>query len=211
MKKAHKIIALVALMAMGIGSAQAQLSFGVKGGFNLSKMVLKSGSTTHSTDWLPGFNAGLMMEFGLTDMFTIEADVLLSRKGYKAKELWGSTDHVYSPFYLDIPVNFKAYFDLGSGLKLYAQAGPYIGFGLFGNSKYTLGNTTTTTKLSFGSENKDHMKLLDFGVDVGAGIEFEKIQIGLMYWHGLANVAISSVGDNKWQHRVLSIELGYKF
>lgn len=211
MKKAHKIIALVAIMAMGMGSAHAQLSLGVKGGFNLSKMLYTSGNTTVASDWLPGFNAGLMVELGLTDMFTVEVDALLSRKGFKSKEFFGYTDHVYSPFYLDVPVNFKAYFDLGLGLRLYAQAGPYVGFGLFGNTKYITGGTTTKRKLNFGSENGNDLKMLDYGADVGAGVEFGKIQIGLMYWQGLANVAVNSVGDSKQQHRVLSLELGYKF
>lgn len=225
MKKAHKIIALVAIMAMGIGSAQAQLSLGVKGGFNLSKMQWVDGNTKTSTDWLPGFNIGLMVEFGLSDMLTIEADALFSRKGCKREweaELLGvktQTTHTFSPFYVDVPVNLKAYIPLGGGLKLFAQAGPYVGFGIFGKDKVVIkteaggskSESTNKEDLRFGSDNNDDLKMLDFGADVGAGIEFDKIQIGLMYWQGLANVAVSSAGGSKLQHRVLSLELGYKF
>jgi len=70
------------------------------------------------------------------------------------------------------------------------QAGPYFGFGLSGKGKWEMkyGSESESgdEKVKFG-KNSDEMKPLDFGLGLGAGLQFGNIQAGLGYNLGFAN------------------------
>lgn len=223
MKKATLLLALVAMMAMGT-TASAQLSFSVKAGLNTTTMTWQDATTKYEPGWLLGFNAGVGMEIGLTDILALEVDALFSRKGCKRENILPTlntkTQDIYSQFYVDIPVNLKAYFlTLGSDLKLFAQVGPYVGFGLFGKRKYmtetTVGDNTSSGKSTkdfiWGNEAPADYRRLDWGADFGLGLEYDQLSVGLIWWQGFANVAAVQSVNTKNTHRGLSVELGWKF
>jgi len=196
--------------------------FGVKAGLNLSTQLMKDNDATYSDDYKmnPGFHIGATAEFPLTDLLSFETGLFLSTKGYKVSmsetemgetiEIKGSTNL----YYLDIPLTAKAYFDL-STVKVFGIAGPYIGIGLSGKSKFemTCGSVTLTEEedLKWGSGEEDHYRRLDYGLIVGAGVAINSIEIGLSYALGLANISAQTEDGAKTNNRVLGISVGYKF
>jgi hypothetical protein len=228
MKNVGKLLLVVMILSWGLKSF-AQPIFGVKAGLNLSNMLQKDDQETYSKDFKmrPGFHVGPTAEFQINDMFAFETGLLLSTKGYNYDEsgteeimgisaTYSSKGHL-SLLYLDIPLTAKAVFDM-NGTKLYGLFGPYVGLGLSGKHKdettsTVMGQTQTENTdgdVSFGSGDDD-IKPLDLGLQIGAGIELEKIQIGLAYNLGMANLAQSSDGGYKMNNRVLALSLGYKF
>lgn len=74
-----KIILTLALAAGFAGAASAQgLKLGLKGGVNLSSF---SGTDSTPFGYKYGFSAGGIANYGFTDMFSVQAELLYSQKG----------------------------------------------------------------------------------------------------------------------------------
>lgn len=200
----------------------AKISYVVKGGLNLSSMLLKGDESTSGVDIKskPGFNIGITAEYPVSGIVVFETGILFSNQGVK-----NSSENTYSGgtyksnsttnlFYLEIPLTAKTYFNIGH-TKIFGKLGPYIGLGLSGKSKGELifpGETRSYERdINWGSGQGDEIKRLDYGLTAGAGIEVSSFQIGLSYNFGLAN--ISTITDNgmKLKNRVLGLSVGYKF
>ncbi len=216
MKNLIKLLCVVVLFTMATRTTAQK--FAVKGGLNLSKMLIKDDDDTYSDNFKmnPGFHLGVTAEFPINDMISFEPGLLLSTKGYKAKE--SGTGYEYKEttnlFYFEVPLNAKATFDVG-GTKVYGIFGPYLGLGLSGKSKtkYTedgdSGTDTYTIKWGSDADNDD-LKRFDLGLNVGAGVEIKSMLVGINYGLGLANISSYTDGGNKAKNRVLAISFGYK-
>ncbi len=55
------------------------------------------------------------------------------------------------------------------------------------------------------------MKRMDFGINVGAGIELGSIGIGVQYGVGLNRLSTMGIDDENNRNRVLSLSVSYKF
>ena len=222
MKYLVKLFLVVIAFTMATDELFAQ-NFGLKGGLNLSNMLMKDDDDTYSDDYKmkPGFHVGATAEFPLSEMFSFETGLLLSTKGFQISEEETEMGETYKMegklnlLYLDIPLTGKAKFDVG-GAKIYGVFGPYVGMGLSGKSKYEAtydGETETEEEdIEWGSdEDESDLKRLDFGLTMGAGVEINSIQIGLSYNFGLANISPYTEGGTKVNNRVLGLSVGYKF
>jgi long-subunit fatty acid transport protein len=66
--------------------------------------------------------------------------------------------------------------------------------------------------LDIGSSDDDDLKALDYGFNIGAGIEInDAITIGLQYGLGLGNLSIDTDNGYKLNNRVIGISVGYMF
>jgi len=212
------ILRLFSVMFLASISTQsfAQPVFGVRGGMNFAKMVMKDDGGTYSEDFKMnfGYNIGATAEFAINEKYSFETGLLLSTKGLKVK--YKDFDYEESTkmnlLYLDIPLTGKAYLNI-SGQKAFVLFGPYIGMGLTGKSKYTWeydGDSGSESEtIDFGSEGD--LKSFDFGLTFGAGVEIKKFQIGLTYNIGLANISIYTSDGEKISNRVLAISGTYRF
>lgn len=221
MKKSMKLFAVVILLTMATTSFAQK--FGVKGGLNLSNILMKDDEGTYSDDYKmnPGFHIGATAEFSLSEIAAFETGLLLSTKGFKSseKETFGGETFeskiTANLLYLHIPLTAKAYFNVG-GAKVYGALGPYIGMGLSGKTKSeeTIDGETESEEedVEWGSdEEQDDIKRLDYGLTAGAGVEINSILIGVSYDFGLANISSNKQGGTKISNRVLGISVGYSF
>lgn len=150
--------------------AQAQFSWGVKGGANISNIHFSDLPETFSKSNITGFHIGP----------TIELMAPLVGLGFDASLLYSQTGvemgrQEIKSSYLDIPVNLKWKFGLPM-LKIYAAAGPYVGFRLGGAKIWDVISDQISAK-SFGA-----------GVNIGAGVElFRHLQVGATYQLGLTD------------------------
>ena len=217
----RKLINLLMIFtAMAITTGVFAQSIGIKGGLNLSTMMVKDDDDTYSDDFLlnPGFHAGVVAEFPFGDIFSLEPGLLISTKGYKIDEdmLDMKMKLNVNPMYIEIPVNGKVAFELGE-LKIFVTAGPYVGYGLAGKWKIEMtdesGNKETNEEdILWGSdEGEDDFKNLDYGVTAGACIEFSGVMVGFNYGYGLANLSPHTDHGYIVNNRVMGISAGYKF
>lgn len=198
--------------------SMAQVRFGGKAGLNLSNMKVKVQDSTAETKSLAGFHVGAILDFAVSEQFSVQPQLLISTKGYQFKEegdimgLTFSYESKAAPLYVEIPVNclFKA--DLGFG-KLFIGGGPYLGFGVGGNFKLkttVMGlSADTTAKINWGNGEDDDMKPLDYGVNVTGGLEIKGFLIGLNYSLGLANIHPKGDSDHIIKNSSLGLSVGY--
>ena len=142
------ILALVAWMAV---PAQAQFKWGIKGGANISSIHFSDLPETFSTDNLTGFH------------------ILYSQTGMEI-----GTQKIKSD-YLNVPVNLKWKIGIPA-VKVFAAAGPYVGFRLGGGKIWDV--------LSDQIESKS----FSAGLNLGAGVELiQHLQISATYQLGLTD------------------------
>ena len=128
-----KLIIFIAVAVLFTYSADSfAQTFGVRGGLNMSNMLLKSDENTADTKAKVGFHIGGTAEFEITDMFSFETGLFLMTMGYKYEVL--SVDYKTNLLYLNIPITAKARYELDN-FNLYGLFGPYIGLGLSGKYK----------------------------------------------------------------------------
>ena len=132
-----KILLSLALLAGFAGAANAQsgvLKYGVKGGFNLSSYT-GGGDIGSSTGFKPGFAAGLLVNYGLSDNTSIQVEGLYSQKGVfidQANYVNTNTQYNGQQYrstlsYIDVPVLFKI--NTGeSGKGFFFDLGPQASF-----------------------------------------------------------------------------------
>jgi len=215
MKKGISLFTLMLLLFVTTQSF-AQLKFGVKAGLNLANMVNKDKDETYSKDYKSkiGFHLGATAEISISEKFAIEPGLLFSTKGFKIEE--SGVKMTFNLNYLEIPINAVYKIDLGSA-KILINAGPYLGYAISGKAKAdkaVLGDNgdSKEQKIEIGNDKeKSDIKPLDFGLNIGAGVEIKGITIGLQYGLGLANLSPYTDNDAKMNNKVIGISVGYKF
>jgi len=188
---------------------------GLQGGINLAKVLDKDDDGTYSDeyDMNLGFNAGVTFEMGFGSLLSLETGLIADTKGLKWKE-----EYLGIPFttkvnllYLDVPVLIKVGPSFGP-LKVFAAAGPYVGFGLTGKYKGEGEGESESEDVSWGDDPEENdIKRLDYGAKLGIGAEVSGFTFGAYYALGLANISPYTENGTKLQNRVISISVGYKF
>jgi len=112
-----KKLLLIAMLFLIVSSGQAQLSFGVKGGINVSNVVGKDVEGYRSK---LGIHLGGFGSLSLTPTLGVQAELLYSSQGAK----WDDDDEKTSLGYIQVPVLVRYNFAGG----FYAEAGPQLGF-----------------------------------------------------------------------------------
>jgi hypothetical protein len=183
---------------------QAQVKFGPKAGLNLSTMKLSYMGVSIDPTMLVGFHAGLLSEITLSGNLCLQPAILYSTKGSKFSVM--SEELQISPSFIEIPVNIVYKFDLGS-VKLFLNVGPYGAYGIGGKAD----SGGESEDIVFGSEETDDMKPMDFGLNVGAGVEISNIIISANYGLGLANLAPVTTEDEEMKTKVIGFSIAYLF
>ena len=172
---------MVAVALMMAAPAQAQLiKFGVKGGLNMTKLDAEGLKSDNST----GFFIGPMAEITLPIVgLGVDGAVMFSQRGKDEFKQQG----------LEIPVNLKFSFGLGSMLGAYVAAGPDF----FYNFK--------DLKVEGGEAKKAQVAL-----NLGAGVKLlRKLQVGLNYQIPMGNsfeIENVDIKNKTWQ-----VSLAYMF
>ncbi|MBK7713266.1 MAG: PorT family protein [Bacteroidales bacterium] len=200
---------LFALFIMfAVTGVQAQVKFGPKAGVNLSTMTLKSSGLSLDPKMLIGFHAGIISEIGLTENLKLQPGILFSSKGskYELSLLEQAFELTMSPGVIEVPVNVLYSFGAGT-TKLNLFAGPYVAYGFTGKIK----SSGESLDISYGSTIDDDMKPLDFGLNIGAGVNINGLLITAQYGLGLANLSPDSSDDTEIKNQVIGISIGYLF
>lgn len=157
----------VALMFVGVQSAQAQLSFGVKGGVNLQKADFDD--VKANTKNFTGFFIGPMAEFTLPIVgLGVDGALLYSQTGMILEG--DGDDETLKNHAIEIPINLKYSIGLGSLASVYAAAGPQFAFSL------------SQDKMKFDDFSTKPFKKSQLSLNLGLGVKLiNHLQAGVTY------------------------------
>ena len=195
-----KKITLLLVTVFSIGFVNAQnkedMSFGVKGGLNISSITNTDKDGVNSKS-LIGFHVGFFSEFMISDKFAIQPELLYSAQGVKLED--GGDRGDLKLDYINIPVMAKYYVANTFSLEF----GPQIGFLV--SAKAKSGGVT--------EDIKNRVKSTDVSLGFGGTYYFaEKFMFGARYNLGLTRIQKDlSPGESESKNSVFQISLGYKF
>ncbi|RZJ31853.1 MAG: PorT family protein [Flavobacterium sp.] len=202
--KTYKILS-IAFLALAFSTASAQkadntesktVRFGIKGGVNFASIT---GDDFDSPNARTAFHVGGLLEFPLTDMFSLQGEVLYSGQGFESDyEAIDGNGHIeYHLDYINVPILAKIY--VTKGLSI--EAGPQLGFKVHERIDADPNDEGGATDVSQAED-------FDFGL--AGGLTFQT-DMGVFasgrYTYGLTDV----VQDVDAKNSVFQISLGYKF
>lgn len=201
----HRRIILTTLLAvLTVPAASAQLTFGLKGGFNMAGL---SGDETQELNSRFGFAVGGFAEYDLTRQIAIRPELFYSMRGATA----GDGEFVsitLAADFIEIPILARYLIATGDGVDIGLLAGPALAFKV--NER-----TSVSGQLGSGSEATNEFSSTDVGLSVGAILGTGPLAIDLRYTHGLTNAASAEYpfreGGESIRHSVLSLTMNYVF
>ena len=170
---------MVAVAALFVAApAQAQTSFGLKGGLNVTNMTLSSDVLDVSNR--AGFFVGPTVKFTLPIVgLGVDAAVLYDQREAKLSETKITQRSI------NIPINARYTIGLGDMAGLYLAAGPQFGFNV-GDTDFSIAGLTSSSTY----ENYT-LKKSNFSLNVGGGVQLmSHLEIGVTY-----NIALGKTGE----------------
>lgn len=170
MKKIYSVIILLAAIVVA-QPAQAQVNIGLRGGLNISNMSLNKDVFDVSNR--AGFFLGPSLKLGFG---SIGADISALYDQREAKV----NDETIKQKNIVIPVNVRFNMGLGAA-SVFLAAGPQFGFNI-GDKEFKWKKENV--------ENTFQLKKSNFSVNVGGGVHFGKLDVGVTY-----NIAVGKTAD----------------
>lgn len=179
MKKIFAAALVAASMMLSANTAEAQVKFGIKGGLNVTSMSLNSEVLDASNR--TGFFIGPTVKFTLPIVgLGIDASALYDQRESKVKVDDYETSSTMKSQAINIPINLRYGFGLGSTASLYLFAGPQFGF-----------NVGDKNQSIFKDMGEWRLKSSTFSVNVGVGaMLLSHLQLSANY-----NIACGKTGD----------------
>ena len=188
-----KVISFLMLMAavMLVQPMQAQsVSFGAKGGFNITNMSFDK--KVFDSENRVGFFVGPVLKVSVLGGLGFDIAALYDQRESKLN------DETVKQKSVLVPVNARLNIGLGSTAGIYLAAGPQFGFNV-GDDEYSW---TSLDQNKANIENTFQLKKSNFSVNLGAGAYLMKhLEVGFAY-----NIAISKTGEAKFKDVVDDIK-----
>ncbi|MFT2007137.1 porin family protein [Pontibacter sp. 13R65] len=141
-----------------ISAGAPNSGLGIKGGVNFSQVRGNDKDLLGTVSNLTSFHAGLFAQFSLSETFSIQPEVLYSRRGYERN------DSTFRFDYLDLPI--LAVVNVTDRISFHA--GPQIGIMMSGKQ--------TGREIDLGPYNT-----FDYGVAAGAEARVNRFRLGARY------------------------------
>ncbi len=174
-----------ALLVLAV-NVEAQ-RIGGKVGISLSNASAVVSGDAQVSDNIIGMQAGIIGEAKLFPAIHVNSGLLFTQKGFSndvyAQQFYPGHIQVN---YLEVPLNLAVKVGVGS-LKIFAQAGPYVDYGI--NAKHIFDDSSVDPfNVSFNDDTYQ-IKRLDYGANIGAGVEISVLQIGANYSFGMDDIS----------------------
>ncbi len=211
-----KLILGLAVTAGSLAFAQTTSSsnpvtFGVKGGMNVSSLSKNEGLDDQKSKI--GFNAGVFANIPLAADFSIQPEVIYNDLGAKSTRKTNFAGNEYRADYstnlgyIAVPVMFQ----YNVIPNLYLEAGPEFGFLVSAKDKLKTSTNGNTNNSTTSTLNKDDFQTFNFGIGIGAGYYFtQNLGITARYTAGVTDIFKNNNGDAV-RNNVFQVGLAYKF
>lgn len=174
--------------------------------FGIRSVSVRGDNTIAQDNFIlkPVIDLGFGINYNLSKNLRFQPEVHYSPRGYQAKYNFTDSTYVENSLelhYLDLCPNFSYTFRGHNSLqtRLNIWGGPYLGLGVAGknvHSSITLNKTGVKSDSTFSNKTttfKNGLNRLDYGFNVGLGIQFEKFtQVGVSYSMGFNNIIDNS-------------------
>jgi len=187
-----KLILSLGLLAGVVGAAQAQtgIKIGLKGGANLASYT---GTDSKDTKAKYGFSAGATFNFALSDLISIQPELLYSQKGIKLDysgnnnsdavvfKNSGATAGTFGQTlsYIDVPVLMRVNTGGSDGSGLFFELGPQGSFLIAQRGFIDSGDKATVVLVGPDRNNSNNTTNTAAAVAVGNSTDdFNKVVIG---------------------------------
>jgi len=208
-------VLLFAVLSVGLLASQAQaqgLTYGLKGGFNFSKQVLKSDYTDWDKTGLTLGTAGVFVNFRLGPV-SIQPELLYTRKGvswlYYEYEGYYTETSYFKCDSIEIPILVKYNLDF---LKLpvtpYVIAGPAVSYLLnvrYGSAyegNYDAGYWDYHYEYTDYYGDSGYFRRLSFSAIAGIGVSYKlpkyTLSLEARYDYGLTSISNSTMAEDDW-------------
>lgn len=193
MKNIFLLLAFVTISNLSL----AQISYGVKGGLNISAISFSNES--YETSPRVGFHLGGFGNYSLNEQLSLQAELFYSGEGNKW-EFQNGTEGIIRQNQLRIPILVK--FKIGD--KLFLEAGP----------QYTI-LLSITQSIDNGDfdDIKSFYKSGNLGYALGASYDLENLlpglAAGLRYNGGFGQITKSSVDGGELRNSVIQVNVFY--
>ena len=205
------LLALVAMLMLSMGTANAQLEWGIMAGTNLTKVNFSNDLEDVATSNLKsknmsGFYVGPKVNFTLPIIgLGADAALVYSQKKLQVDAAEGSASNTFRS--IEIPINLRYTFGLSSLAAVYIATGPQFGFNV-GNRKWDFSSIDAgLSSVKFKKQN------MNTSWNVGAGVKLlGHLEVGLLY-----NIAISKYykkagsDDYNFKSNSFQIQAAYLF
>ena len=180
-----KIVFAVMLLVCFLNLNNAQINFGIKGGFNFANFNYKD--TKLRIENSTGWQAGILLQVQDPVMgLGIQPELLYTVVNGDIEQ---ATNSIH---YFRVPINLYKSFNLMK-LRPYIEAGPYFSYAL-----------------NFvGDVFESRIEKFDWGIGLGAGIGINKLLFGARYSWGLQDV--SGMKDFEMKNNTFSLSLAILF
>lgn len=195
-----RLLILLLFVALSVGTFYAQTQaydsetvapssmalFGVKGGMNISQIA--GPDAYDSSDYTLGFNAGLLMQYKVMGVVTLQPELIYTQKGYDYQYLiLGVKTKVSDSYdYVELPLLFKLNIGFRE-LQIQPHIGPSVSYLVRAKRKTTTSIDEIST--THTDDIMDDMRKLDWGLNVGADIViFDRIMLGGRYNFGMGSI-----------------------
>jgi hypothetical protein len=193
MKKILLLTGILFWISLNAQSSKREegITFGLKGGLNVSNLVGDISDNTFRTS----VHLGVFSEIMISDKFSLQPELLYSGQGYSGRVLPGFSRSKYD--YINFPVLAKIYI----AKKISVEVGPQIGFLVSAKEK------TSDDKITIPNQ-----KTVDFGLNLGLAYDLKNgVFFQTRYNLGLSNInSGSNVNAFKYTNSVIQVSVGIK-
>lgn len=204
-----KFIFTIALI-FTIVAVSAQ-NVGVKLGY-VGVTEVTDGSTLIFPNQVSGFQVGPVAESNIMKNLDVQYGVIYS---LLTKNFDGAVGkNTYTGHFVDVPVQAQYSFPLNSSLKVFAFAGPTFDFSLGQKTVNTTNVLGSDVKTEFvrhdtdaNNDDKKDISRFDLKVGLGAGAQYNNIQLRVGYDWGLLDV--NTLDNFKLNRNQLSVSVAY--
>lgn len=195
-----KLIMLSLLALLIVGVANAEPTYGLRAGLNISSY----NSENYKNDTKLGFHGGLMMMYDLHPMVILQPELLFSQRGaQKEGKVLGQTVSWSTTFnYIEVPVMFKLNLAVGD-LGIQPHLGPEFRYLLSAKNKDVVGSVTTTSDIK-------NLNDFDYGLGLGIDAKYDNFLVGLRYSMGMSKIYEKTSGGSQLdvKHNSIMLNLG---
>ncbi|MDR2962468.1 MAG: PorT family protein [Bacteroidales bacterium] len=173
-----------------------------------------------------GLKLGAIGEYAFNQYVALSPELVFTQRGYRVSDrrttFGTSYDYTRTATvnYLQLPLNLVFNIPINADCKFIALAGGYGAFAFSGTLRkkavaydYVGGEQTSKQKeeITIGSSAENDLRAWDFGLNVGAGIEYLNAFAKLQYNFGLSNLAPKSENNATITNGNIGISVGYLF
>lgn len=215
-----KVILAAVLSLFAVGAmAQYRPSVIVSAGYQGANLNVKAGDVKMAGNKIKsGFRVGAafdlpVVQFG-AGYFSIQPGLYYSQKGTKSNTTFlnQTFEGATTLGYIELPILANLTFGFSDAMAVFVNAGPYLAYGIHSNSTDKVNILGINGKLENDKNlfaGKNGLKPFDAGLQVGAGLEFSRVQVGVGTQLGLVNMTRKE--NSSQTNSTFFVSLGYRF